>query len=91
MYVDECGDRLDLCAVLRMVDEVSLAGLVFGVPVEDVELCAHSQRMASNKDARSIVLEDCLLGAVGLGLELKWRWLAGTSAVLRRRNLLGSP
>lgn len=38
MDVDECGDCLDLGALLRMVDEVALAGLIFGVPFEDVEL-----------------------------------------------------
>ena len=36
--VDKGGDGLDLRAVLCMGDKVSLAGLVFGVPLEDVEL-----------------------------------------------------
>lgn len=52
MDVDKRGDCLDLGALLRMVDEVSLAGLVFGVPIEDVELCVHCQRIAHDKDAR---------------------------------------
>lgn len=38
MDVDERGDCLNLGALLCMIDEVSLAGLVFGVPFEDVEL-----------------------------------------------------
>lgn len=36
--VDECGYGLDGSGLLGMVDEVALAGLVFGEPVEDVEL-----------------------------------------------------
>lgn len=69
MDVDECGDCLDLEALLRMVDEVSLAGLVFGVPFEDVKLYAHGKRIARDQASRWVVLEDCLLGAVGPGLE----------------------
>lgn len=38
MDVDERGDCLDLGALLCMIDKVSLTGLIFGVPVEDVEL-----------------------------------------------------
>ena len=38
MDVDKGGDCQDLPALLGMVDEVSLAGLIFGVPFEDVEL-----------------------------------------------------
>lgn len=38
MDVDEGGDCLYLGTLLGMVDEVSLAGLVFGIPFEDVEL-----------------------------------------------------
>ena len=45
MNVDERSDGLDLRALLCMVDEVSLAGLVFGVPLEDVKLGAHSKRI----------------------------------------------
>ena len=52
MDVDKCSDCLDLGALLCMVDEVSLAGLVFGVPIEDVELSAYSQRMARDWDGR---------------------------------------
>ena len=36
--VEEGGDRLHGRRVLRVVEEVALAGLVFGVPFEDVEL-----------------------------------------------------
>lgn len=49
MDVDERGDCLDLGALLCMIDKVSLTGLIFGVPVEDVELCSHRQRTAHNK------------------------------------------
>lgn len=52
MDVDECGDCLDLDALLGMVDEVSLAGLVFGIPFEDVELCGRSKRIARDQGAR---------------------------------------
>ena len=38
MNVEEGGDGLDGAGVLGVVEEVALAGLVFGVPVEDVEL-----------------------------------------------------
>ena len=44
MDVDECGDGLDLTALLCMVDKVSLAGLVFGIPFEDVKLDADGKR-----------------------------------------------
>lgn len=36
--VEEGGDGLDRGGMLGVVEEVALAGLVFGVPVEDVEL-----------------------------------------------------
>ena len=36
--VEEGGDGLDGAGVLGVVEEVALAGLVFGVPLEDVEL-----------------------------------------------------
>lgn len=38
MNVDERSDCVNLRALLCMFDEVSLAGLVFGVPLEDVKL-----------------------------------------------------
>lgn len=67
MDVDECGDRLDLEAMLGMVDEVSLAGLVSGVPFEDVKLCAHGKRRAPDEDARWIwYLRVICLGALPL-------------------------
>ena len=65
MYVHEGGDRLDLGALLCMIDKVSLAGLIFGVPVEDVELDASCKRTNGGQDARWIILEDCWIGAVG--------------------------
>ena len=36
--VEEGGDGLHGAGVLGVVEEVALAGLVFGIPVEDVEL-----------------------------------------------------
>lgn len=36
--IDECSYGLDGSGLLGMVDEVALAGLVFGEPVKDVEL-----------------------------------------------------
>ena len=53
MNVDECGDRLDLTALLCMVDKVTLAGLVFGVPFENVKLDADGKRTAPDRDAWS--------------------------------------
>ncbi len=50
--VDKRSDCLDLGALLCMVDEVALAGLVFGVPLEDVELGAPSKQKARDGDAR---------------------------------------
>lgn len=50
MYIDKRSDCLDLGALLCMIDEVSLAGLVFWVPIEDVELCMHGQCVACDKD-----------------------------------------
>lgn len=91
MNVDERGDRLNLSALLCMVDKVSLAGLVFGVPFEDVELCAHSKRKARDRDGRWVILEDYLLGAVGPGRERYRRRHAEKSVVLRRQSLGGSP
>ena len=52
MYVHEGGDRLDLGALLCMIDKVSLAGLIFGVPVEDVELDASCKQINGGQDAR---------------------------------------
>ena len=49
MYVDKCSDCLDLGALLCMIDEISLAGLVFRVPIEDVELCVYSQHVPCDK------------------------------------------
>ena len=37
-YVDEGGDGLDAIVVLSVVEKVSLAALVCGMPLEDVEL-----------------------------------------------------
>ena len=52
MYIDKRSDCLDLGALLCMIDKVSLAGLVFGVPIEDVELYVHGQRVACDKVVR---------------------------------------
>ena len=45
MYVHEGGNCLDLGALLCMIDKVSLAGLIFGVPVENVELDANCKQI----------------------------------------------
>ena len=55
MDVDECGDCLDLGALLCMVNKVALAGLILGVPFEDVELCAQSKRITHSKYARWMI------------------------------------
>ena len=69
MYVHKGGNCLDLAALLCMIDKVSLAGLIFGVPVEDVELDANCKPINWGKNARWIILEDCSIGAVGFDLE----------------------
>lgn len=38
MDVEEGGDSLDGAGVLCVVEEIALTGLVFGMPLEDVEL-----------------------------------------------------
>lgn len=91
MDVDERGDCLNLGALLCMIDEVSLAGLVFGVPFEDVELCAHRKQMSRDQDIRWIVPEDYWLGAVDPYPEKHQRWRVGRFAVLRRQRLVESP
>ena len=64
MNVDEGGNCLDLGTLLCMIDKVSLAGLIFGVPVEDIELDAKCKQTDWSKNARWIILEDCSIEAV---------------------------
>lgn len=52
MYVDKGSDCLDLGALLCMIDEISLARLVFGVPIEDVKLCVYDQHEACDNVMR---------------------------------------
>ena len=57
--VEECGDGLDGRRVLGVVQEVALAGLVLGVPVEDVELGV------VGPGGRGLLLGGCGGGRVG--------------------------
>lgn len=93
MNVDERSDCVNLRALLCMFDEVSLAGLVFGVPLEDVKLyIAYGKQIAQAKKCEKIVvLEDCWLGAVGSGLKRYRRTHAEKSVVLHRQSRVGSP
>ena len=52
MDVDEGGDGLDLGTVLGMIEKVSLAGLISGVPFEDIELCVHGKRITPDDGCR---------------------------------------
>ena len=52
MDVDKRSDCLDLGALLCMIDEISLAGLVFRVPIKNVKLCVSSQHVACDKVIR---------------------------------------
>ena len=64
MNVHEGGNCLDLGTLLCMIDKVSLAGLIFGVPVENIELDADRKQMVWSQNARWIILEDCSIEAV---------------------------
>ena len=64
MNVHEGGNCLDLGTLLCMIDKVSLAGLIFGVPVENIELDASCKQTDWSKNAGCIILEDCLIEAV---------------------------
>ena len=61
-YVHEGSNRLDVARLLCVVGEVALAGLVFGIPFEDVKL--PSQTLAVGNAMKrdwSIGPEDLLL------------------------------
>ena len=64
MNVHEGGNRLDLDTLLCMIDKVSLAGLIFGVPVENIKLDASCKQTDWGQNARWIILEDCSIEAV---------------------------
>ena len=77
MYVHEGGNCLDLGALLCMIDKVSLAGLIFGVPVEDVELDANCQQINLGSKCQG----GSYLRIVGLGPLTLFRSDIGGSAL----------
>ena len=64
MNVHEGGNGLDLATLLCMIDKVSLAGLIFGVPVENIELDAHCKPVVWSQNTRWIILEGCSIEVV---------------------------
>ncbi len=89
--VDKGSDGLDMGRLLGVVDEVALAGLIFGVPLKDVEL--QSQVSAQGIDDESM---QTWTVPGGLGIVLHWAKIDGQAELVEgiwrsEQILVGSP